>query len=78
MAKNADMCSRCLVTEPWVRSFIGANLRVWLELCQPQTVEPGVLPAIFNPNNPMSSLAVGELEEGLRPRIAFASLTDAE
>jgi hypothetical protein len=28
MAKNADMCSRCLVTEPWVRSFIGANLRV--------------------------------------------------
>ena len=21
MAKNADICSKCLVTEPWVRSF---------------------------------------------------------
>jgi hypothetical protein len=36
MARNADICSKCLVTEPWVRSFIGANLRVEQRLCQPQ------------------------------------------
>ena len=28
MARNADMCSKCLVTEPVVRSFIGADLRL--------------------------------------------------
>src|SRR4030095_10538113 len=25
-AKNADICSKCLVTEPWVRSFISPRL----------------------------------------------------
>src|SRR5262245_12615536 len=32
MARNADMCSRCLVTEPSVRSFIGAKLRSTFQL----------------------------------------------
>src|SRR6266852_2566743 len=32
MAKNADICSKCPVTEPWVRSFMDPKLRSAFQL----------------------------------------------
>ena len=75
MARNADMCSKCLVTEPVVRSFIGADLRLERRVSQPQKFIPPLRRGRWLRLKP--SQAVAELAEELRQRTAFATFRDA-
>ena len=78
IAKNADICSKCLVTEPWVRSFIDSNLRRYRRLCQPQICSGMRVACNFDNWMPlMPSQAAGELEEEFWQQIVFASFPDA-
>ena len=73
-ARNADICSKCLVTEPVVRSFIGTDLGLQRQVSQPQKIL--YFPEASRWLRLKPSQAVAEPAEELRQRTAFATFRD--
>ena len=79
-AKNADICSRCLVTEPCVRSFIRRQGSLNPSLAQHASAATAAVSLNSQRLTAIETLmlwrSAAESEEELRQRLAFARQLD--